>query len=104
MVHHEQINKCNHHIYDLKDRNHTVSTIDSNGQNPLSLHDLKKCALEGTGKMVLIRLEQILLSEDNSVPSTPIRLAALTLVSGKSETTGLATGHLHLLAQALYII
>lgn len=54
--------------------------------------------------MVLIRLEQILLSEDSSVPSTPIRLAALTLVSGKSETTGLATGHLHSLAQALYII
>lgn len=42
VVHHAQINKCNHHIYDLKDRNHTVITIDSNGQDPLSLHDLKK--------------------------------------------------------------
>lgn len=68
------------------------------------LHDLKKCALEGTGKMVLIRLEQILLSEDSSVPSTHIRLAALTPVSGESEMPGLTTGHLHSLAQALYII
>ena len=54
--------------------------------------------------MVLIRLEQILLSEDSSVPSTHIRLAALTPVSGESERPGLATGHLHSLAQALYII
>lgn len=35
------------------------------------------------------------LSEDSSVPSTYIKLAALTPVSGEFETTGLATGHLH---------
>lgn len=103
MVHHEQINKCNNHIYDLKDRNHTVITIDSNGQNPLSLHDLKKMPLRGLERW-FIRLEQILLSEDSSVPSTHIRLAALAPVSGKSKTPGLTTGHLHSLAQALYII
>lgn len=36
---HKSINVINHHIYDLKDRIHTVITIDLNGQNPLSLHD-----------------------------------------------------------------
>lgn len=46
----------------------------------------------------------VALSEDISVPSTHVRLAALTPVSGESETTGLATGHLHSLAHTLYII
>lgn len=64
---------------------------------------LKNMLLRGLERW-FIKLEHLLLSEDSSVPSTHIGLAAPSPVSGKCETPGPATGHLHSLAHTLYII